>query len=56
MIAIKDMKMPKGCNNCNLHIFEEGWGDYCSANKKVLGCFELDKRPKDCPLVEVENE
>ena len=55
-VIIKDMKMPSRCDKCNFCIFEEGWGDYCAANKKILGCFGLNERSKDCPLVEVKND
>lgn len=54
MIAIKDMKIPKSCKECNFCIQEEGWGEYCSANQKILGLFSLDKRSKHCPLREVK--
>lgn len=54
MIQI-DMKMPESCNKCNFRIFEEGWGDYCVVNQKLLGLFELNKRKDSCPLKEVNN-
>ena len=51
MIAIKEMKMPNSCSECNLTT-RKTWNYACSINLKDIDCTET-KRPKDCPLVEV---
>ena len=52
MIAIKEMKMPNSCSECNLTT-RKTWNYVCSINLKDIDCAET-KRPKDCPLVEIE--
>ena len=52
MIAIKEMKMPNSCSECNLTA-RKTWNYVCSINLKDIDCAET-KRPKDCPLVEVD--
>ena len=51
MIAIKEMKMPNSCSECNLTT-RKTWNYVCSINLKDIDCAET-KRPKDCPLVEI---
>ena len=51
MIAIKEMKMPNSCSECNLTTRKPSTYA-CSINLKDIDCAET-KRPKDCPLVEV---
>ena len=51
MIAIKEMKMPNSCSECNLTT-RKTWNYACSINPKDIDCTET-KRPKDCPLVEI---
>ena len=51
MIAIKEMKMPNSCSECNLTT-RKTWNYACSINLKDIDCTET-KRPKDCPLVEI---
>ena len=51
MIAIKEMKMPNSCSECNLTT-RKTWNYVCSINLKDIDCTET-KRPKDCPLVEI---
>ena len=51
MIAIKEMKMPNSCSECNLAT-RKTWNYACSINLKDIDCTET-KRPKDCPLVEI---
>ena len=51
MIAIKEMKMPNSCSECNLTT-RKTWNYACSINLKDIDCAET-KRPKDCPLVEI---
>ena len=51
MIAVKGMKMPNSCSECNL-ITRKTWNYVCSINLKDIDCTET-KRPKDCPLVEI---
>ena len=52
MIAVKEMKMPNSCSECNLAT-RKTWNYACSINLKDIDCTET-KRPKDCPLVEVD--
>ena len=52
MIAVKGMKMPNSCSECNLTT-RKTWNYACSINLKDIDCAET-KRPKDCPLVEVD--
>ena len=52
MIAIKEMKMPNSCSECNLTT-RKTWNYACSINLKDIDCTET-KRPKDCSLVEIE--
>ena len=54
MIAIKEMKMPNSCSECNLTTRKTSWNYVCSINLKDIDCAET-KRPKGCPLVEVVN-
>lgn len=57
MIAIKEMKMPNSCSECNMTTCkgkDEPWNYACSINLKDID-FNETKRPKDCPLVEVVN-
>ena len=51
MIAIKEMKMPNSCSECNLTT-RKTWNYVCSINLKDIDCTET-KRAKDCPLVEI---
>ena len=51
MIAIKEMKMPNSCSECNLTT-RKTWNYVCSINLKDIDCAET-KRPKGCPLVEI---
>ena len=51
MIAIKEMKMPNSCSECNLTT-RRTWNYVCSINMKDIDCAET-KRPKGCPLVEI---
>ena len=51
MIAIKEMKMPNSCSECNLTT-RKTWNYACSINLKDIDCTET-KRPKGCPLVEI---
>ena len=51
MIAVKGMKMPNSCSECNLTT-RKTWNFACSINLKDIDCTET-KRPKDCPLVEI---
>ena len=51
MIAIKGMKMPNSCSECNLTT-RKTWNYVCSINLKDIDCTET-KRPKGCPLVEI---
>ena len=51
MIAIKGMKMPNSCSECNLTT-RKTWNSVCSINLKDIDCAET-KRPKGCPLVEI---
>ena len=51
MIAIKGMKMPNSCSECNLTT-RKTWNYVCSINLKDIDCAET-KRPKGCPLVEI---
>ena len=51
MIAIKEMKMPNSCSECNLTT-RKTWNYACSINLKDIDCTET-KRHKDCPLVEI---
>ena len=51
MIAIKEMKMPNSCSECNLTT-RKTWNYACSINLKDIDCAET-KRPKGCPLVEI---
>ena len=51
MIAIKEMKMPNSCSECNLTT-RKTWNYACSINLKDIDCTET-KRPKDCTLVEI---
>ena len=51
MIAVKGMKMPNSCSECNLAT-RKTWNYACSINLKDIDCTET-KRPKDCPLVEI---
>ena len=51
MIAVKGMKMPNSCSECNLTT-RKTWNYACSINLKDIDCTET-KRPKDCPLVEI---
>lgn len=61
MVAIKDRKMPKGCQHCRFfrkHLFGNGL-DYSYSCE--LGATEfpmpwirqMEERPSDCPLVEI---
>ena len=52
MVGIKEMKMPNSCSECNLTT-RKTWNYACSINLKDIDCTET-KRPKDCPLVEVD--
>ena len=51
MIAIKEMKMPNSCSECNLTT-RKTQNYVCSINLKDIDCTET-KRPNDCPLVEI---
>ena len=51
MIAIKEMKMPNNCSECNLTT-RKTWNYVCSINLKDIDCAEI-KKPKDCPLEEI---
>ena len=52
MVIFKGMKMPNSCSECNLTT-RKTWNYACSINLKDIDCTET-KRPKDCPLVEIE--
>ena len=55
MVAIKDMKMPKYCNDCDFVIDSFG---YCNRAEKHIPNYEFysdtNERPDFCPLVEIE--
>lgn len=58
-LLVKDMKMPKNCNECPMY-FYEGQG-ICSC--RVLSAIEDDevlkpwkKKRKDCPLIEIPDK
>lgn len=53
MVAIKDFGMPSCCVNCDMCLpcaLNEG---LCHVTQHTLGDI-YDKRPSDCPLVEIE--
>lgn len=60
MLAIKNMKMPKDCGQCELRcITRDEYGmpdhnDYCIYTGKEISGVIFDKRHHDCPLVEIE--
>lgn len=55
MVAIKDMEMPKYCNDCDFVVDSMG---YCErANEQIPNYdfySETNERPNFCPLVEIE--
>ncbi len=55
MVAIKDMKMPKSCWNCDFCYEIDGF--HCSISHNCLAKKVTDlpnkNRPSDCPLVEI---
>lgn len=55
MVAIKNMKMPKSCWNCNFCYNRNGY--YCEISHNLLAREVADipseNRPTDCPLVEI---
>lgn len=52
MIKI-DIKMPDTCKDCFACVWEE-MGEYCSLDAKFD--FAPKRRPKDCPLQEMESK
>ena len=54
MIAVKEMSMPKYCNDCDFVIDSMG---YCErANEQIPNYdfySETNERPSNCPLVEI---
>lgn len=53
MVAIKCMDMPLSCGYCPLKQFTIGIGDDCLVGAKET---EYQKRPTDCPLIEVQTQ
>lgn len=55
MVAIKDMDMPKYCNDCDFVIDSFG---YCNRAEEHIPNYEFysetNERPDFCPLVEIE--
>lgn len=51
MVAIKDMKMPKCCNDCPLAVLDGG-KVYCIVHCQQV-CWTDEKRDLHCPLREV---
>lgn len=54
MVLIKDMEMPKTCGHCRLTDYDVC---ACKVSGKKLSAWKVSScvgRPKDCPLVEVE--
>lgn len=49
-VLIKSMGMPLSCGYCALKKFKYGIGDDCLFGAKET---EYQKRPTDCPLIEV---
>lgn len=56
MVAIKNMKMPKCCRECNFKYYDEGEDVLCCALEDgYISDDEADeKRLECCPLVEIE--
>jgi len=60
-ILIKDMEIPKGCNNCNFQCFTEWGGDSPYTNEIATKCLVTDKfvfpsdseRDVNCPLISI---
>lgn len=53
MIAIKDMEMPQCCDDCDFVYYDSVFGRVCPATMRFV---EDHIKPKDCPLIEVEEE
>ena len=61
MIGIKNVEMPKRCSDCYMQqiafdsdLFDEGEPYCCIENKSVDNFMDRERRPKWCPLVEIE--
>ena len=61
MVAIKDMEMPKTCNDCNFN-FKNSFvisSNFCKVLNRPVYVAAMKERAKDCPLVplvEISNE
>lgn len=53
MVAIKNFKMPKNCDECNFYHINEDGCDYCDIDFKEVVPFG-DNRRDDCLLIEIE--
>jgi len=57
MIAIKDMKMPNSCDDCQFSVFKAYVsGFFCKAFTGANLIKNRKERQKYCPLVEVKND
>lgn len=54
MIAIKDMEMPKCCDECDF--IQRGYPDWCDLRVSSHDIFNDKIRPDWCPLVEEEEQ
>ena len=54
MIGIKDMEMPKDCDDCHIKDLGDGMCDvWCALELRMISD-EKGKRPDWCPLVEIK--
>ncbi len=57
MIAIKDLEMPKSCDDCPFYEYRNDEADRCwIKHTDIQGVEFLDKRHPKCPLVEIPKE
>ena len=54
MVGIKDIKMPKNCDECRLWSWGRDDKPYCRITCNLIMSF--CKRDEDCPLVEIDSE